>query len=92
MRLRDSYVVPEEPVFKAKKDRAKWCGGKPGREHDYRWRVAPNAVRFTNYTPPLHPICENCGRQKPESRWWCRLHLQYEEWNEAWAHNREVKR
>ena len=60
MRLRDSYVVPEEPVFKAKKDRAKWCGGKPGREHDYRW--------------------------------WCRLHLQYEEWNEAWAHNREVNR
>lgn len=76
----------------SRKDRKRWCKGKPGREHDYQVQVRPNdwgmrrddPCRETTWTVipdwwicKHAAICQNCGRQESITKQQC------PEWKEA---------
>lgn len=71
----------------ARKDRKRWCRGKPGREHDYQVQIQPNGWNSHGTDRRCHPhnwpdrydwwickhalICQNCGRQEPITKEQC---------------------
>jgi hypothetical protein len=52
----------EVPKHRSKKDKRRWCGGKPGREHDPMWEHSkktggsPNSVCWLDY------VCQRCHK------------------------------
>lgn len=59
-------VRPEAPApHRSRKDTKRWCKGKVGREHAYRWILSP--IRFGTQPPSWwEELCETCGRK---ARW-----------------------
>ncbi len=70
------------PSHKSKKDTKRWCKGKPGVEHDYRWVAyedLPNApYQFKDTSRPDYrnkaelvwefQVCAACGKQRYPTR------------------------
>jgi hypothetical protein len=62
-RRNDDRRAAELPVTRpprAKKDRARWCRGKVGVEHEYRY-VRPGEVAGFRW---IEEACANCGRKR----------------------------
>lgn len=60
--------LPEPIATKpsSKKDKKRWCKGKPGVEHEYDWAVPVNACNHSRDREYL--VCQKCGKMKWDSR------------------------
>ena len=75
-------VVPDperDPKHRSRKNTKRWCGGHPGREHDYRWvdvQTLPNrgglfSWRRNERLVREASVCAACGRYEGKGRTRC---------------------
>jgi hypothetical protein len=63
MNIKDDEI----PKHRSKKDKRRWCGGKPGREHDPIWQHS-RTIRNSDNVEWYDFTCQKCG--KSLDTWW----------------------